>query len=1149
MKNKVISAMLLGMSATMAVPGTVVMAAEDGSESTAVEEAAAEVPETEGGESEESEESEVSQDEQDAETAVQEMIDYATDESAKVADTPDNFGPELTNIVFTDDVYGRYADSLNEYINGSEVDTDSIYNCEMDMVNKVAELTKDESAEAIAASKYQVALTFEGVYGEDAFMPGRDIRRALIADSSKDEDFATCGTIAEADTVYISAGGTTAIPATLFKAVSEQPESPDETDATDSPSDTDSATGDEDQNGADNTGSSDDSTTEEGTPSDTTNPDTPGDVTTDSDSAEEEKKSLDEYVEGLDDIEIQLGDDLPSPRVSYDDTKVASVSLDTSKVDKNTIGVYTVSYIIKGVDGTTKIVNKQCAVSEDPVLKELRKQMCEKAGEIEKGKFTEKEFKNKWDEAVKAAKAEINKKTNEEEMQAVLDKLTETATSILNDQQLYITKNGYVGEICSKFESMDFVTDAQKNMANDALKDAVAKIKKVETVEDAKQAMDEGIENIEKIAAQDDSSIDALKSEAKKKINAAMDGIKDKTTVLQNVYGSLIFKLDTCTTAKEIDSVTNSADSAFAHVKAAIEGDMDSMFALYKDLKGIAPDSDTTETIDEIISLGTPSDVSDGEDKVSDIHKAITSDVDEFTAYLTGRAGETISGETKAEAYAAYVKVTNGTPDADLTKVKEDAKSEIQKALDEITSDNEEVTDKKDQIKDEVFEKIDAAASAEDVDTIISDAKNEIKNLKDEITNNEGLNTVKEAAKEEIEKIVDKQSDEDLKASIQQLANAALKKIENATTEDEVKDAVDGFKSDVQTATDAYKKDKELASVKANALSKLSTLESKVKSEYVTADMNSIISTAKANIENAQSASECSKIYSQAKTDYNNAYLTSMRSAYGNKLDSLLTEYKFTDDTYSQKAQEVINKQKENINKAKNETAMEKCYSLAKDNLAKLVTAQDAAAKLAQAKTDAIAKIKAMVTNPTDTSNKIIDTYTDKINKATSEDDISKLVDECQQALKDAGVNASSTADASKLAQLRADAISTLQKMLDTVPSDKKEDAQKVFDSYVEKINSDTTEDAINKDLEEGKTALKKYGASDTTDNTPTPNSNTSTTLDGSGSGATEKGSDVATTSGVRTGDDNMGIIAMAGAAITAALAAAFISLKKFIKR
>lgn len=282
MKNKVISAMLLGMSATMAVPGTVVMAAEDGSESTAVEETAAEVPETEGGASEAEQNDEESQDKQDTDTAVQKMIDYATDESAKVADTPDDFGPKLSNIVFSDDVFGRYADSLNEYINGSEVDTGSIYNCEMDMVDKVAELTKDESAEAIAASKYQVALTFESVYGEDAFMPGRDIRRALIADSSKDEDFAVCGTIAEADTVYISAGGTTAIPTTLFKAVSEQPENPDETGATDSPNDTDSVTKDEDQNGAD------DSTTEE-TPSDTTNPDTPGDVTTDSDSAEEEK--------------------------------------------------------------------------------------------------------------------------------------------------------------------------------------------------------------------------------------------------------------------------------------------------------------------------------------------------------------------------------------------------------------------------------------------------------------------------------------------------------------------------------------------------------------------------------------------------------------------------------------------------------------------------------------------------------------------------------------------------------------------------------------------------------------------------------------------------------------------------------------------
>ena len=113
MKNKVISAMLLGMSATMAVPGTVVMAAEDGSESTAVEETAAEVPEAEGGESEAEQNDEESQDKQDTDTAVQKMIDYATDESAKVADTPDDFGPKLSNIVFSDDVFGKSVAQYN----------------------------------------------------------------------------------------------------------------------------------------------------------------------------------------------------------------------------------------------------------------------------------------------------------------------------------------------------------------------------------------------------------------------------------------------------------------------------------------------------------------------------------------------------------------------------------------------------------------------------------------------------------------------------------------------------------------------------------------------------------------------------------------------------------------------------------------------------------------------------------------------------------------------------------------------------------------------------------------------------------------------------------------------------------------------------
>ena len=76
-----------------------------------------------------------------------------------------------------------------------------------------------------------------------------------------------------------------------------------------------------------------------------------------------------------------------------------------------------------------------------------------------------------------------------------------------------------------------------------------------------------------------------------------------------------------------------------------------------------------------------------------------------------------------------------------------------------------------------------------------------------------------------------------------------------------------------------------------------------------------------------------------------------------------------------------------------------------------------------------------------------------------------------------------------------------------------------------------------------------------TPSNSATPNGGTTTTLPGGGSStgtgdASQKGtSDVSAAGNVKTGDENMGIIAMAGAAILAAIAAAGISLRKFLKK
>lgn len=68
------------------------------------------------------------------------------------------------------------------------------------------------------ALKYAIALKFESEYGEDAFQPGRDIRRAILSDSGVDKDyeFAVSEKIAEADAIYKDNGGITTNPKDLL---------------------------------------------------------------------------------------------------------------------------------------------------------------------------------------------------------------------------------------------------------------------------------------------------------------------------------------------------------------------------------------------------------------------------------------------------------------------------------------------------------------------------------------------------------------------------------------------------------------------------------------------------------------------------------------------------------------------------------------------------------------------------------------------------------------------------------------------------------------------------------------------------------------------------------------------------------------------
>lgn len=197
MKNKIISAMLVGMSATMAVPVTAVMAAEG--EPTATEATAAEAAVTEETPAEEAPAEETQAEEavseNEAEEAQEEESVPQVDENgevteaAKDAATPADFREKLSTLSFSAEVFGKYADKLTAYATSDAVDKSNLYNCEMSVLDQAERYANGESGEAIKAIKYQIALEFEKVYGEDAFLPGRDIRKAILEDLGKAQDF------------------------------------------------------------------------------------------------------------------------------------------------------------------------------------------------------------------------------------------------------------------------------------------------------------------------------------------------------------------------------------------------------------------------------------------------------------------------------------------------------------------------------------------------------------------------------------------------------------------------------------------------------------------------------------------------------------------------------------------------------------------------------------------------------------------------------------------------------------------------------------------------------------------------------------------------------------------------------------------------
>ena len=525
MKNKIISAMLVGMSATMAVPVTAVMAAEGepaateatAAEAAVTEEAPAEETPVEETQAEEAAPENEAEEVQEEEAVPQVDENGEVTEAAKDAATPADFREKLSTLSFSAEVFGKYADKLTAYATSDAVDKSNLYNCEMSVLDQAERYANGESGEAIKAIKYQIALEFEKVYGEDAFLPGRDIRKAILEDLGKAQDFTACTTIAEADQLYKDNEGIVTLPVDMIKK--------DDGDISVNPNPGEGEN--KPSTGGDGTGT--------GTEGET-------------------KPELDTYVSGIQDYEIKVGEDIDTSSISYNAEHISSVELDSSKVD-----------------------NK-------------------------------------------------------------------TGQDILDRQQLYIAQTGYVKILKEYYSSLKFETDSQKKMADETLNATVDKISKATSIDAASKALEDAKAALKDIAEQKETTLDELKEAAKAEINDKAKVINDSTSITSDIKNAFILKIDSCTDAKAIESAKNSADAAFTDVVAVVGGDMASFVNLFKDLKGISPDGDTTAMIDVVINLGAPKDMKDGANRVEDVCIALANSAEQFIKYLNVCAGQEVKG-------------------------------------------------------------------------------------------------------------------------------------------------------------------------------------------------------------------------------------------------------------------------------------------------------------------------------------------------------------------------------------------------------------------------------------------------------------------------------------------------------------------------
>ena len=383
-------------------------------------------------------------------------------------------------------------------------------------------------------------------------------------------------------------------------------------------------------------------------------------------------------------------------------------------------------------------------------------------------------------------------------------------------------------------------------------------------------------------------------------------------------------------------------------------------------------------------------------DDMKDALSNVSSDNVDNAKKIYNDTVSSMNNASRLDCYKAYEtameKLEKMQADDAVSVAKKEAEAKLDKLLDGIT--DKTVKAKAEDIISGAKSDLKDAKTTDDVDKIVKDATDKVEKAKKEASDAEKLETKKKSYQTKLDDLIKNVTDSELKSTLSKIVTSAKSDIANATSEEQMNEILTKAKSDIKHTTVEYSQNKALATKKAQLIEKLTTLAD---GKTLSSEALSIISQAKIDVMDASTSEDAISIYNTAVASFKETYVSDLRTSYKEKLDDLdVAADSSLDDTTKTKISDLVTKAKANIDKTSSEDAMQQIYDQAEKSVSLL---KENSSSLDKVKEDAINELKNYTTLNTESVQKVISAYSNKIQSATSEDQVKQYLSDAKGLL------------------------------------------------------------------------------------------------------------------------------------------------------